>query len=134
MTIYKNKSSNIYKRNVSMSHIATETFYLSEHGLAFWQDNNLYEKDFVLLIPSDTDTAFSSKIKEAFFDKLHNRKGVIISGVSADNLLLLYGAYGFAGNIIIASLDLPFGRKLINLLTTGVATEDELVNVILGDM
>lgn len=86
--------------------------------------------DFILLLPTP-----NNQIKDAFNTKLVDYKGLIVEGEMATELLKLYHLYEFSDKIIIGSFDKPYGRKLRNLLETGVATEYELINdIILGAM
>ena len=90
--------------------------------------------DFVLLLPHDSG-CLNAKISATFIAKLGTRCGVIIEGQQAEELLNLYSLYAFTDKLIIGSFSLPHGRKLRNLLDSGIATEEELVNdVILGAM
>ena len=92
---------------------------------------NLY--DYILILPFE-DT-INEKLHSAFTVKLGNRKGIIIEGEHARDLLVLYSLYAFTDKLIVGSFDLPHGSKLRNLLDSGIATEDELINgVILGAM
>ncbi|MDR0918605.1 MAG: hypothetical protein LBM93_05070 [Oscillospiraceae bacterium] len=86
--------------------------------------------DFTLLLPVENE-----KIRQSFLKKLGNRKGVIIEGEEAKELIHLYELYRFSDKVIIGSFAVPYGRKLQNLLDTGVADEGTLINdVILGAM
>jgi len=79
--------------------------------------------------------AENAKMCAAFNAKLGDRRGMVIEGRQAERLLDLYSLYAFTDKLIIGSFDLPRGRKLRNLLDSGTATEDELINdVILGAM
>ncbi|MDR3165269.1 MAG: hypothetical protein LBU13_06795 [Synergistaceae bacterium] len=47
----------------------------------------------------------------------------------------MYSLYEFSDKVIIGSFDEPHGRKLRNLLDSGIATEETLIDdVILGAM
>ena len=93
-------------------------------------DKILNANDFVLVMPLKND-----KIKSMFIAKLGYRRGVIIEGSQAEQLLKLYSLYSFTDKLIIGSFDFPYGRKLRNLLNSGVAAEEELISdVILGAM
>jgi hypothetical protein len=95
-----------------------------------WLQKLLSDFEFVLLLPSD-----DQQIQSAFTRKLGNRRGAVIQGAEARQLLSLYALYEFSDKIIIGSFDLPHGRKLRNLLDSGIATEEKLINdVILGAM
>jgi len=91
--------------------------------------------DFILALYTGNEDGFSHRLRSAFTAKLGNRCGVIVEGEQAEQLLNLYSLYAFTDKLIIGSLDLPHGRKLRNLIDSGVATEVELINdVILGAM
>lgn len=93
-------------------------------------DRILNNNDFVLILPVKYN-----KVKLSFSTKLGDRRGVVIEGELAVQLLSLYSRYDFTDKLIIGSLDYPHGRKLRNLLESGISTEDELINdVILGAM
>ena len=62
------------------------------------------------------------------------RKWMILEGKDAQEILALYSLYAFTDKLIIGSFDLPHGRKLRNLLDSGVATEDELINDVILEM
>ena len=99
---------------------------------AYWRDHDLDRFDHVLLLPG-IDEALNERLRAAFAAKLGDCRGTIIEGRQADELLSLYSLYAFTGKLIIGSFDEPPGRKLRNLLDSGVATEEELINdVILG--
>ena len=97
---------------------------------------NIFQSiDYVLLLPHNNDISMNEKLKSAFALKLSNRCGTIIEGEQAEEILKLYSLYAFTDKLIIGSFDLPYGRKLRNLLDSGIATKDELINdVILGMM
>lgn len=101
-----------------------------EVAVRYWKENHLDSYDFVFLMLTE-----NRDFQSLFLNKLKNRKGIIIHGEEARQLLLLYSLYEFSGNIIIASFDQPYGRKLQNLLVNGIGTEEELINdVLLGEM
>ena len=85
--------------------------------------------DFVLALP-ESDARLNDKIRSAFISKLGNRRGVILENDDARYLLELYSLYAFTDKLIIGSFDLPNGRKLGNLLESGVATEDEVIQLL----
>jgi hypothetical protein len=90
--------------------------------------------NYFLILPHD-DKNLNSKLRVAFDAKLKGRRGVILQGEQANDLLALYSLYAFTDKLIIGSFDLPRGRKLRNLLDSGIATEEELINdVIFGGM
>ncbi|MDR1132649.1 MAG: hypothetical protein LBL05_00715 [Synergistaceae bacterium] len=77
----------------------------------------------------------NSRIRAAFEVKLGERRGTVVEGRDAEDLFALYSLYAFTDKLVIGSFDLPHGRKLRNLLDSGVATEETLINdVILGAM
>ena len=97
-------------------------------------ENCLNSYSYILLLPFDTK-AINAKLYIAFKEKLKYRRGLVIQGEPAWEFLTLYSIYAFTDKLIIGSFDLPHGRKLYNLLKSGIATEDELINdVILGAM
>ena len=99
-----------------------------------WQVIAQVDADYILLLPHD-NPQLNSYIRSTFITKLGHREGVIIEGVQANEMLELYSLYAFTDKIIIGSFDLPHGRKLRNLLDSGIATEEELIyDVILGAM
>ena len=90
--------------------------------------------DFILILPH-ADARLNAKLRAAFAAKLGGRRGLVAEGRRAEALLALYCLYAFTDRLIVGSLDLPPGRKLRNLLTSGIATEQELIDdVILGTM
>ena len=93
---------------------------------------NLNSLDYILLLPHD-DKRFNASVRSAFTLKIGSRRGAVVEGRSALEIIALYSLYNFTNKIIIGSLDLPHGRKLRNLIESGIATEYELINdVILG--
>ena len=99
-----------------------------------WNNAHLDAADYILLLPHD-DTHLNAQLRAAFKEKLRNRRGTILEGRHTDELIALYSLYCFTDKLIIGSFDLPPGRKLRNLLNSGIATEAELINnVILGCM
>lgn len=99
-----------------------------------WLSRQLDQYDYILLLP-DNDKDFSARIRAAFTARLGSMRGLALDGYEVNALLRLYSLYSFTGKLIIGSFDLPTGRKLRNLLESGVATEDELIHdVILGIM
>lgn len=97
-----------------------------------WIALRLEDYDFVLLLPSD-DVQLNDQIKAAFERKLKGRRGAVVEGEVARELLKLYELYEFSGKVIIGSFDQPYGRKLRNLLDCGIADAETLINdVILG--
>ena len=107
---------------------------LVERAQAIWSVNDLDAVDYVLLLPHE-DLRLNTALRADFAEKLGSRRGMVIDGERAESLLELYSLYEFTGKLIIGSFDLPYGRKLRNLLNSGVATEEELISdVILGAM
>ncbi|CAM3691750.1 hypothetical protein COLU111180_03150 [Cohnella lubricantis] len=101
-----------------------------EKARTYWNLHSLDEFDFVLLLP-DSNGEWNNKVRTAFQAKSTGSRTVILEGKL--DLLTLYSLYEFTDKLIIGSLDLPHGRKLRNLLESGIATEEELINdVILG--
>jgi len=99
---------------------------------AYWQDAGLDEFEHILLLPG-SDEGLNDRIREAFVVKLKGSTGLTIDGETARQLVVLYSLYCFNGKVMIGSFDEPHGRKLRNLIDTGIATEEELINdVILG--
>ena len=106
----------------------------AEAGRDFWTAQNMDAYDVILLLLGECN-ALNSHIRAAFEAKLDGRRGAVVEGRNAENLLALYSLYAFTDKLIIGSFDLPHGRKLRNLLDRGIATEEELINdVILGAM
>ncbi|MDR1321138.1 MAG: hypothetical protein LBK56_06890 [Gracilibacteraceae bacterium] len=98
----------------------------------YWLSNEMDAYDYILLLPHDAP-CLNAKLRAAFTAKLGGRRGAIIQGDEAQQLLALYSLYAFTDKLIIGSFDEPYGRKLRNLLESGAATEDELIgDVILG--
>jgi len=93
----------------------------------YWRDNDLDRYDLILLLP-ETDQALNARIRAAFEGKFGGRSITVIEGEAARQILTLYSLYEFTDKLIIGSFDLPYGRKLRNLLDNEIATEDELTN------
>jgi hypothetical protein len=88
--------------------------------------------DYVLLLPDRSSE--SVRIVNAFHKMT---TGLNIKVIEYDNddldLYTLFSLYEFTDKLIIGSFDFPPGRKLRNLLDSGIATEDKLINdLILG--
>ena len=131
----------------------------AESGREYWFHNHLSKYDFILHFPH-ADHQLNTQMLSAFETKLQswtdknggNCPSAVVLSSSAifkskffateliseeisDNILALYSLYAFTDKLIVGSFDLPHGRKLRNLLDSGIATEDELINdVILGAM
>jgi hypothetical protein len=88
--------------------------------------------DYILLL---SDRSRESVRIMNVFHKLTTGLNVKVIKYDHDDLDLysLFSLYVFNDKLIIGSFDFPSGRKLRNLLDSGIATEDELINdVILG--
>jgi hypothetical protein len=99
-----------------------------------WLSDFLESFVFILILPN-LESGPNSRIRAAFEAKLGARRGIVLEGAQAEQLLNLYSLYAFTDKLIIGSFDLPPGRRLRNLLQSGVATEEELIqDIILGAM
>jgi hypothetical protein len=54
-----------------------------------------------------------------------------VSRDEADGIVSLYSMYEFTDKLIVCSFDVPHGRKLRNLLDSGVATMDTLIDSVI---
>jgi len=98
----------------------------ADNGRKYWNALQLDSKEFVLLLPNDTDEEMAAICREAFSDMLE-KEGVAgrvlcvddgtISQEASGNLIQLYSMYRFTDRLIIGSLDKPYGRKIKNLLS-----------------
>ena len=105
---------------------------LIEKAREYWFAHSLDNYDYILLLP-DEDESLNLQIREEYETRLGHAIGTVIEGYNARLLTMLYSLYAFTDKLIIGSFDLPHGRKLRNLLESGVATEAELISeVILG--
>jgi hypothetical protein len=106
---------------------------IARRAKQYWFGSSLDTREFVLILPG-ADRATNIRVRAAFAARLGRRRGIVIESEQAANELLdLYSLYAFTDKLIIGSFDLPYGRKLRNLLDSGAATEEELINdVILG--
>jgi hypothetical protein len=100
---------------------------IAYEALSCWYGNGLGDFDRVLLLPHEK-RQLNRKIRSAFENKLNGRKGAVVEGEAARELVRLYSLYAFTDKLIVGSFDEPPGRKLRNLLTGGFATEDELID------
>jgi hypothetical protein len=101
---------------------------------SIWASEGIDSADFVLLLPH-AEAPLNAKLRSVFASKLGNRRGTVLEGQKANEVLALFSLYAFTDKLIVGSFDLPHGRKLRNLLDCGAATEDELINdTILGAM
>jgi hypothetical protein len=108
----------------------TDVKYAVEHLRMFRPEDVLFNCEFILVLHN-----YNECIHSSFIHKLGNRNGVVIQGEEALQILSLYSLYEFSDKVIIGSFDEPHGRKLRNLLDSGIATEETLIDdVILGAM
>jgi hypothetical protein len=99
---------------------------MARQARAYWLSSNLYDYDFVLLLPQA-----NARIESAFTARLNGRSGCVVTGEKAEQLIALYSLYEFSGNIIIGSFDEPYGRKLRNI----PAGEETIIDsIILGGL
>ena len=96
----------------------------------YWRDNDLDRYYRILLLP-ETDEALNARMCAAFEAKFGDCSIMVIEGEAARQILTLYSLYEFTDKLLIGSFDLPNGRKLRNLLDSGIATEEELINDVL---
>ncbi len=131
-------------------------FERAEKARIYWQEHSLSEYDSILLLPS-TDERLNEIMLSAFEAKLRKIPGssgrdfpkaavlsvnplresgyftfIQITTEIAQNILQLYCMYEYSNKIMIGSFDLPYGRKLRNLMNSGISTEMELVDMILS--
>jgi hypothetical protein len=107
---------------------------VAREAAALWQAQGCGARDFVLLLPGG-DAGLNDRIRAAVAVTLGGRRGAVVEGRDARDLLALYSLYAFTDKLIVGSFDLPHGRKLRNLLDSGTADEETLINdVILGVM
>ena len=127
----------------------------AEQAKTYWLANSLDKYDFVLLLPH-ADGQFNANMLAAFGANLQRMAGlngsirpkaVVLSAAlliesrdlilrqipeeTVRNILTLYCMYEFTDKLVIGSFDLPFGRKLRNLLDCGIASEKELADTVL---
>ncbi|MDR1812968.1 MAG: hypothetical protein LBQ87_09095 [Candidatus Fibromonas sp.] len=99
---------------------------MARQARTYWLSNNLYSYEYVLLLP-----IANAKIESAFTARLNGRRGCVVTGKEAEQLVVLYSLYEFSSNIIVGSLDEPYGCKLRNI----PADEETIINdIILGGM
>lgn len=133
--------------------IANKKLYQAEKGSCFWIKNSLYQFDYILFLPHN-DTRLNLLLCDAFEKKLGEESVIgsdqkalvlsveqireselyiyrIITGDLADSILTLYGMYKFTDKLIIGSLELPYGRKIRNLLTCDIDSEKDLLDSII---
>lgn len=124
---------------------------------SFWLDNSMNQNDRILLLPHGNKRLnlelceiFEEKLNESY--DMHNKDSVnykavvlsinmvktskfytvhIISEYLMDSILTLFGMYKFTDKLIIGSLELPYGRKIRNLLTCDIGSEKELMESII---
>ena len=127
----------------------------ADEARMFWADNELDDYDYVLLLPhnderlntvmyntllkrlkTNSDCHAESKavvLTVGRFRKSEYYTSIAIDSKTAENILKLYCMYQFTDKLIIGSFELPYGRKLENLLDCHVASEAELTkSVIFG--
>ena len=126
----------------------TEYFIHAEDARAFWVDNEFDRYEYVVLLLC---TDLSESVLSCLYKNLRGHQVLVltpwatpyshkylvrtISKEIAIGIVTLYSLYAFTDRLIICSLDLPYGRKLRNLIDSGIETEDELVNgIILGKL
>ena len=131
-------------------------FEQAEKARIYWQEHSLSEYDSILLLPSTDErlneimlSAFEAKLrkipessgrdfpKAAVLSVNPSREGgyftfIQITTEIAQNILQLYCMYEYSNKIMIGSFDLPYGRKLRNLMNSGISSEMELVDMILS--
>ena len=109
-----------------------------------WFRCGLDEAAAVLVLPHP-DMGFAQMCIKALHTKVHAfvvvttlpglESGAYRTIIADDNaiqgFIQLYSLYEFTGKLIIGSFDLPYGRKLRNLLESGVATEETLIRDVL---
>lgn len=123
----------------------------------YWRDNRLDEYDFVLLLPHADSTlyvsllcAFGEKLRSACIADGITKRAIVLSTVhinrseyyavkviaekTAESMITLYTLYQFTDKLIVGSFTLPPGRKLKNLLDSGIGTEAELVEALFSQM
>ena len=101
-----------------------------EDALDIWHARDYDDIDFILLLPHECER-FNTYIKSEFCKKLRGRSGAVVYGREASILITLYSLYAFTDKIIVGSLELPHGRKLRNLLDTGIATREEIISEVI---
>ena len=107
---------------------------LMNQEIKSWFEDIQGKVDYILVLPHNTEY-LNNLFRSAFESKLGARRAVVVEGEQAERLLEWYSLYAFTDKLIIGSFCLPNGRKLHNLLSSGIATEEELINdVILGGM
>ncbi len=127
----------------------------AEKARKYWFENLLDEYDYILLLPENDERmnkimcgAFERKLKviiDANRDRIPKAvvlsralpetsmycAAVTVSEEIAEGLLSLYCMFEFTDKLIIGSFDLPYGRKLRNLLNSGITSETELINSVI---
>lgn len=121
-----------------------------------WIDNLLGEYDKIILLPDDNETQnilICKTLEKKLLTYQVNEKNIekakwllisltqysdtavyakkIISKDIMDDIISLYCMYEFTDKIIIGSFTQPFGRKLQNLINSGFANEEEIIEFIL---
>lgn len=119
----------------------------------YWLESSIEQYEFVLLLPH-YNKSINESILNAFIKKLSdqplrgNPKKALVLSVGkiekgplytnriitedlAASILTLYGMYAFTDKLIIGSMELPYGRKIKNLLDCGIGSEEGLLNSII---
>jgi hypothetical protein len=128
----------------------------AEQAKTYWLDHSLDQYDFILLLPH-MDNQLNANMLSAFEAKLQRTADTnggtcpeaVVLSVSlsqaskhltfrqiprevVESILVLYCMYEFTDKLIVGSFDLPYCRKLRNLLNCGIASEKELVDTVIG--
>lgn len=120
-----------------------ESFESARRARSYWIENAFDAYNHILLLPH-TDKVLNNAVVAAFCANAARSNAIILSRTelrseiccpvklvseeAANDLISLYCMYEFTDKLIIGSFDLPPGRKLRNLLESGAATEDMLIN------
>jgi len=107
----------------------------------FWLNNNIEQYEHIMLITrtdivksimlllseNECDKELLLVLSEFEIPMSPYYSILYISKEIAEGLITLYSMYEFTNRLVIASFDLPHGRKLQNLLDCRVATQEELI-------
>jgi len=124
---------------------------LMQKGRAFWLKRNLDAYHRILLLP-DGNGPLEAQIIDMLVGNLTSLQGpyvpnqkplaclaavpfdhapgfewITVTPEEIEGLTSLYSMYEFTDKLIFVSFDQPYGRKLHNLLETGIAEEKELI-------
>lgn len=130
-------------------------FDQAQKGRAFWLEHNLDKYHRILMLPEENGP-LAVQVMDMLREKPASMQGltapnqnllaclatvsfVQVPGIDwihvtkeeAEGLLILYSMYEFTDKLIFVSHDQPYGRKLYNLLETGIASEEELTDEII---